>query len=129
MLRKLLLVVMAVVVSYGLSALAGYLVYMNSTGRSEAHLAATVRFVASPLIAVLIGFVVGLLSKDHPIATSIVGLAPWTIMLLSPYKPATILGWAEWIVPILVYIPLGAVAAGLTWRYGRKQSSRSRLLA
>jgi hypothetical protein len=129
MLRKLLLVVMAVVVSYGLTALAGYLVYMNSVGRSEGHLSATVRFVVSPLIATLIGCLVGLLSKDHPIATSIFGLAPWAIMLLSPHEPASILSWAEWTVPILVYIPLGATAACLSWRYRRKLSGQSGSLA
>ena len=129
MLRKALLVVMAAVVSYGLAALAGYVLYMDSAGRSEAHLSTTVRFIVSPLIAVLIGCLVGLLSKDHPIATSIVGLAPWAIMLLSPYKPVSILGWAGWLVPILVYIPLGATAAGFTWRYRRKPPSQSGLLA
>ena len=125
MLRRLLTVVMAVVVSCRLAALAGYLLYLNSAGRSEEHLSATVRFVVSPLIAILIGCLVGLLSKDHPIATSIVGLAPWAITLLSPYKPTSIFSWAEWIIPILLYIPLGATAAGFTWRYRRKLSGQS----
>jgi hypothetical protein len=129
MLRKVLLVVMAVVTSYGLTALAGYVLYMNSAGRSEGQLSTMVRFVINPVIAVLIGCLVGLLSKDHPIATSIVGLAPWAIMLLSPYKPTSISGWADWLVPILVHIPLGATAAGFTWRYRRKPSSQSGLVA
>lgn len=122
MLRRGLLVIMAVFLSYGLAASAGYVLYMNSAGRSEAYLATTVRFLLSPLIAVLTGCLVGLLSKDNPIAITIVGLAPWVIMLLSPYKPVSILGWAGWLVPILIYIPLGAAAAKLTWRYRRKPS-------
>ena len=110
MLRKVLLVLMAVVGSYGLAALAGYVLYMNSEGRSEAHLSIAVRFVISPLIAVLIGGLVGLLSKDHPIATSMVGLAPWAIMLLSPDKPASISSWTGWLVPILAYYVYPRVA-------------------
>ena len=129
MLRKVMLVLTAAVTSYGLAALAGYVLYMNSAGRSEAHLSTTVRFVVSPLIAVLVGCLVGLLSKDHPIATSIAGLAPWAIMLVSPYKPVSISGWAGWLVPILVYIPLGATAAGFVWRRWRKPRSQSGLLA
>jgi hypothetical protein len=127
MLRKVMLVLIGVVTSYGLAALAGYVLYMNSAGRSEAHLSTTVRFVVSPLIAVLVGCLVGLLSKDHPIATSIAGLAPWAIMLVSPDKPVSISG--GWLVPILVYIPLGATAAGFVWRRWRKPPSQSGLLA
>ena len=126
--RKVLLVAMAVVASYGLSGLAGYVLYTNSAGRSEEHLAITVRFVISPLIALLVGCLVGLLSKDHAIVTSIVGLAPWAIMLLSPNKPGSISSWAGWLIPILVYLPLGAAAAGFTWRYRRKPN-QSGLLA
>ena len=53
MLRKVLLVLMAVVLSYGLTAFSGYILYTSSEGRSEAHLSIVVRFIASPLIAVL----------------------------------------------------------------------------
>lgn len=122
MLRKVLLVLMAVVTSYGLGALAGYVLYINSAGRSEAQLSTTVRFIVSPLIAAMVGCLVGLLSKDHPIATSVVGLAPWAIMLVSPDRPVSISGCAGWLVPILVYIPLGATAAGLVWHCWRKHS-------
>ncbi len=83
MLRKVLLVLMAVVISYGMTAFAGYILYASSVRVSEAHLSIVIRFIASPLIAVLIGSVVGFLSKDRPVPTIIIGLAPWTIMLLS----------------------------------------------
>jgi hypothetical protein len=83
MLRKVLLVLMAVVISYGLTAFAGYILYASGEGWSEAHLSIVIRFIESPLIAVLIGSLVGFLNKDRPIPTSIIGLAPWTILLLS----------------------------------------------
>jgi hypothetical protein len=130
MLRKSLLVIMAVVLSYGLTALAAYILYANSGGRSEAHLSIMVRFLISPIIAALIGTLVGLLSKDHPVATSILGLAPWTIMLISsPYKPTSLSGWASWLSPLVVYLPLGAAAASLAWRSRCKESNRSESLA
>jgi hypothetical protein len=67
---------MAVVVSYGLTALGGYVMYRNAAGHSEEQLSAAVRFVISPLISLLIGGLVGLLSKSHPIPTCVIGLAP-----------------------------------------------------
>jgi hypothetical protein len=130
MLQKVLLVLSAVVISYGLTAFAGYIVYASSEGRSEAHLSILIRFIASPLIAVLIGGLVGSLSKDRPIPTLIIGLLPWTIMLLSsPNKPVSVSGWLSWLAPILVYLPLGATAATFAWRYRHKPTNQSGLLA
>lgn len=129
MLRKILLVSMAVVLSYGLTAFSGYILYMSSEGRSEAHLSIVVRFIASPLIAVLVGSLVGLLSTNRPILTLIIGLAPWTIMHLSSNKPDHILGWLSWSAPILVYIPLGATASAFAWRYWHEPAKESGLLA
>jgi hypothetical protein len=129
MLRKVLLVLMAVVISYGMTALAGYILYASSLCWSEAHLSIAVRFIASPLIAVLIGSVVGFLSKDRPVPTLIIGLAPWTIMLLnSPNKPVSISGWLGWLAPILVYLPLAATTAAFAWWY-RHKPAKSGLLA
>jgi hypothetical protein len=130
MLRKALLVLMSVVLSYGLTALAGYLLYINSDGRSDAHLSMVVRFMISPVIFVLIGSLVGLLSKDRAVPTSIVGLAPLAILLLSgPTKPDSVSGWLNRLAPIFIYLPLGAAAGALTWRYRHKSANQSGLLA
>jgi hypothetical protein len=130
MLRKMLLVLMAVFVSYGLTAFAGYMLYIISEGRREVHLSIVVQFMVNPLIFVLIGSLVGFLSKDHPVPTTIVGLALFTIMLLSgPNKPVSISGWLSWLAPILVYMPLGATAAVFAWRYRHKPAKQSGLLA
>jgi hypothetical protein len=91
MLRKVLLVVLAVPVSFGLTALSGYLVYANSPGVSEAKLSLVVRFAISPIIAILIGTLVGFLNKDHPVLIAVLGLLPWTVMFLaSPQKPTSL---------------------------------------
>src|ERR1700690_935943 len=98
MLRKLLLVIAAVVVSYVLTALAAYILYAYSDRLSERHMSLLVQFVINPTIAVLIGALVGLLSRDHPIATATVGFPPWVIMLLAtPYKPNSGSGWVSWL--------------------------------
>jgi hypothetical protein len=111
MVRRVLLVVMAIIVSHSLVALSGYFLYTISTGWSEAHLSVMIRFVFSPVIAVLTGVLVGLLSKDHPIPTSIIGLVPWIFNLFGPDKPT----WA-WLGPGVVYIALGAITALLAFR-------------
>ena len=130
MLRKSLLVIMAAVLSYVLTALAAYVLYLNSEGRSEALLSIWVRYVISPIIAMLIGTLIGLLSKEHSIAISILGLMPWTIMLLSgPQKPASVAGWASWLLPLILYLPLGAAAAYLGYYWRRKGSNQTRSLA
>jgi hypothetical protein len=123
MLRRILLVVMAVALSYGLAALAGYILYSVSEGRSESHLSVIVRFIVSPVVAIVIGGLVGFLSKDHPVPTSIVGLAPWAIMLLSPNKPVSPLSWVVWLVPLLVYLPLGGAISAFAWRLHQRPAN------
>ena len=127
MLRRLALITMAVVVSYGLAILVGYLLYLRSAGWAEAHLSIVVRFIANPLIALFIGAIVGFLSKDRPAFTAVIGLAPWVVLLPSPYKPVSISGWISWLGPILIYIPLGAIAAACAWRYRHRKSLPSSL--
>jgi hypothetical protein len=115
MVRRVLLVVMAIIISHSLVVLSGYLIYTFLAGPSEAHLSLMVRFIFSPVIAILTGVLVGLLSKDHPIAVSILGLAPWIFNLFGPEKPT----WA-WLGPGVVYIALGAIAALLVFQFRQR---------
>jgi hypothetical protein len=125
MLRKVLLVVMAVVASFAFTTLSGYLLYTISEGRSEGHLSLLIRFIFNPAIAVLVGVLVGLLSKDHPALTSTVGLVPWVLMLLHGSGGGLTL--LAWIGRILVYLMLAAGLAALVWRFrhGRKGGKRA----
>jgi hypothetical protein len=130
MLRRASLVVLGVAASFGLTALVGYLVYANSTGTCESKLSFMVRFATSPLIAILVGALVGFLCKDLPALTAVLGLLPWTVMLLaSPSKPTFFSEWAVWLSPLVLFLPLSATAAWLTWRYRRRASSQSGQLA
>jgi hypothetical protein len=59
MLRRILLAVMAIVVSYSLTGISGYLIYTLSQGRSETQLSLIVRFIFNPVIALAVGGLVG----------------------------------------------------------------------
>jgi hypothetical protein len=115
MVRRILIVVMAIIVSHSLVALSGYLLYTFLPGRSEAHLSLMIRFVFSPGIAILTGVVVGLLSKDRPVLLSVLGLAPWILNLFGPQKPGL-----AWLGPGVIYIVLGAIAAQLAFKLRRR---------
>ena len=130
MLRKALLLVLAVAVSFGLTAFFGYLVYANSAGASGANLSLVVRFAISPIIALLIGILVGFLSKRNPVLIAVLGLLPWTVMFLAtPHKPTSLSAWAGWLAPLVIYLPLAATAAWVAWRYRCRASGHSRQLA
>ena len=123
MLRRVLLVAMAIVVSYALTACSGYFLYTISEGRSEAHLSLMVRFIFNPLISLAVGVLVGILSRDHPALTSVVGLAPWVLMVHGSGRGGQLSGTLVWIGGTLAYFALGAFAAGLAWRLRRKPAS------
>jgi hypothetical protein len=74
MLRKILLVIVAIVFSLALTIFSGYILYKISDRNSEMQLSLMIRFIFNPIIAMLAGVLVGALSKDHPALTSIVGL-------------------------------------------------------
>ena len=117
MLRKTLLVIMATVVSYTLTAVGGYVLYTLSTGQSEAQLSVLVRFILNPLIALLVGCLVGLLSKDHPAWTSAIGLVAWALLVHGSRSSGSISGLIAWAAPVAVYIILGALAGVVAWRF------------
>lgn len=116
MLRKVFLVVLATVVSHLLAALSGYVLYTLSMGLSEATLGVIARYTVGPLITILTGSLVGFLSKDHPVPTTMVGLSPlWLLNLFSQNKPT----WAS-LAPGFTYIALGGIAALLAFRLRRR---------
>ena len=112
MLRKILLVVSAIVAAYSFSGISGYTIYTLSQGRGEAQLSLSLRFIFNPGIALVVGATVGFLSRNHPAIVTTVGLAPWAVMLHGSSKGA-ILGWVS---PILIYLAIGAIASVLVWR-------------
>lgn len=130
MLRKALLIVLAIVVSFGLTGIAGYLMYANSANTSEATLSLVIRFAINPIIAILVGMLVGYLSKDQPALVGLLGLLPWAVMLLaSPHRPTSLFAWANWLSPLVFWLPLSVAAACWMWRFSHRTSSRAESLA
>jgi len=127
MLRKILLVIIATACSFVLTALSGYILYRISDGKSEMHLSLMIRFIFDPMIAMLIGVLVGSFSKDHPALTSIIGLVPWVLMLHGSRSGRSLGENFAWLIPILVYLVLAAGCALMVWRfrYARKVSKNA----
>ena len=130
MLRKTLLVLTAIVLTYALDAFAGYVLYAYSEGRSEASLSLVARFVVNPMIVILIGAFVGRFSRNSPIPVAILSLLPWAAVILSsPRKPTSMSGYLYWASMILIHLSLGAAVALLVWRHGRRRSPEPERLA
>jgi hypothetical protein len=117
MLRRILLVVMAAGVSYSLTAVSGYVLYTLSEGRTEVQLSMLVRFLFNPGIALIVGILVGLLSRDYPGLVSIGGLMPWAVTVHGSSRGGSTPGWVMWVTPTVVYLALGGIAAVFAWRF------------
>ena len=122
MLRRILLVAMAVVSSFVLTACSGYFLYSISAAWSEGHLSLIIRFVFNPIIAALVGVLVGLLSKDHPELTSLVGLIPWALMLHGLQSVGTFKGNLVWMGAVSLCFAVAAGSASLVWRFRHRLS-------
>jgi hypothetical protein len=126
MLRKAFLIMIGVTASFALTALAGYVLYLMSEGRSEASLGVVARYIFNPLIAVLVGALIGALSKDRPGVVAALGLLPWvlTVRRFGLHAPVSV--WLISVGLIVVYLLLGAGASMWVWRIrqGRVASLR-----
>lgn len=119
MLRRIFLAATAAVASFALTACSGYFLYTISAGWSEGRLSLMIRFIFNPIIAALIGVLVGLLSKDHPALTSVVGLVPWALMLHGLRSAGTLKGNLVWMGAVSVCFAIAAGSAALVWRLRR----------
>ena len=117
MLRRILLAAMAAVTSFTLTAFSGYFLYTISEGWSEGRLSLVIRFIFNPIIAALIGVLVGLLSKDHPALTSIIGLLPWAVTLHGLKTAGTLKGNLVWMGAVCLCFAVAAGSASLAWRF------------
>ncbi len=117
MLRRIFLVAMAALASFALTACSGYFLYIISEGWSEGRLTLIIRFIFNPLIAALVGVLIGLLSKDHPALTSIVGLVPWALVLHGMKSAGTLEGNLVWMGAVSVCFVFAASSATLAWRF------------
>ena len=119
MARKILLVGMAVIVGFALTALGGYFLYRFSAQANEHQLSWLANHLLNPCNAVVIGVFVGSLSRNHAIPTTIAGLAPWALSLnIYCCRPT-----AEAISALCELEVLAAIAAALSWRLFHKKGT------
>lgn len=121
MLRRIFLAAMAAIASFAITACSGYFLYTISEGWSEGRLSLMIRFIFNPIIAALVGGLVGLLSKDHPALTSIVGLVPWALMLHGLKGAGTLKGNLVWMGAVSVCFVFAASSASLAWRFRHRR--------
>ena len=122
MLRKILLVIVAIGFSLVLTIFSGYILYKISDRYSEMQLSLMIRYIFNPIIAMLVGVLVGLLSKNHPALISIAGLMPWVLMLHSSSTCRSLGENFTWSIPILINLAFAAGCALLVrhFRSARK---------
>jgi hypothetical protein len=115
--RQILIVLLGVVLTYLVTVAGGYFVYHIelSTGRPEPKLGALVRYVVSPVIAVIVGSVVGVLAKRQAGVLAALSLMPWA---LAPVFSRRLNALHETILVLLSlsYVLVGAVVAQLVFR-------------
>ena len=82
--RQILTVLLGVVLSYLVTAAGGYFVFHIQlyTRWSEPQLGALVRYLINPLIAVIVGSVVGALAKKRAGVLAVLSLIPWALVPL-----------------------------------------------
>jgi len=115
--RKILLVVVAVIVGFALTAVGGNFLYRFSAQANEHQLSWLANHLLNPCSAVVIGLLVGSLRRNHAIPTAIVGLAPWALSLNIYYCRPT----AEAISALCELEVLAAIAPALSWRLFHKK--------
>jgi hypothetical protein len=125
--KKLTVVVLGVFASFALTIVSARILFHFAS--NDAALRFAVRYVSSPLIALVVGAVIGLAIRDKAGVIAALSLGPWTlwIVLTTNWSAATLSQMAVTIVSALVYVALGISAATIV--AGRKASSVSRQTA
>jgi hypothetical protein len=117
MLRELLIIAFALLVGFLATAAGGYLLHTlaRSTGWSEPQLGALARYVLNPVVALLVGTMVGAFAKGRPSLLAAISLLP--LVIVTPlfshldFFHKTILVFLS-----LIYVLLGATIAQLVFR-------------
>ena len=114
----------------GILATFGLTVVMASLAFNEHSVVSHLPFfelaVACPLIAIVVGVLIGLIAKDRAQAAAVFGMAPWVMFLVfeagkGRHRGPAVSWWLIMLAVASVYFGLGIVAAVLT---GRRMVSR-----
>ena len=126
--KKFLVILLAVCVSFVLTILSSMIVFSQIS--SDAAQRFAFRYVSSPLIAVIVGVLVGLVIRDRVRIVAALSLVPWTLWVVfaTNWKVASAWHKALTIASALVYLVLGISAAafvGGRMAYSAASGSRS----
>jgi len=113
--RQILAVIVGIVFSFLATAACGYALYQFSDRWSEPQLGTFARYVADPIIAIIVGALVGLLAKSRPAFVAALSLAPWAFAFpLS--RRQSLRNEMILLVLSLIYIVVGAMVARIVFR-------------
>jgi hypothetical protein len=117
MLRELLIVALAIIIGFLATAAAGYFLheFARSRGWSEPQLGVLVRYVLNPVIAAVVGSVVGAFAKRRAAVLAALSLLP-QIIVIPLFKRLDFLHEAILVSLGLFYVLLGAAVAQLVFR-------------
>jgi len=122
MLRKALLTAAAIVLSFLLTVLGGYALYVLSGKSTESELGWLARYILGPTIAVSVGWFVGVVSEDYAELVTAIALPPWAFISILHFPACFQLSsyWRE-ISLALINLSIGAGCAGWAWRVRRSR--------
>ncbi|MGH9746011.1 MAG: hypothetical protein ACRD59_07875 [Candidatus Acidiferrales bacterium] len=125
--KKFMVTILGVTASFALTIVSARILFHFAT--NDAALRFAVRYVSSPLIAIAVGALVGLLIREKAQIIAALSLIPWTLwmVLTTNWSVATLPQIAVTIGSALVYMALGICAAALVG--GRMSSSAPRQTA
>lgn len=124
MTRQVLTVIIGIVFSYVLAAAGGYLLYyLSGTWPHAGPLLA--RYVLDPIIAVLVGALVGLLAKSRPGLVAVLSLLPCELVPLIR-RQMDLAHLLFMVLLALFCFAIGATAASLAFR-SRSRSGQTAL--
>ena len=117
MVRNFLSIALGILLSFLLLPAGGYFVYHleQSTGWPEPRLGSLVRFVMNPLIAIVVGSVVGAVAKSRAAVLAALSLLPWALGPLF-YKRLSVGQEAIVFFSSALSVLLGVIAATLVCR-------------
>ena len=122
--KKIAIVILGVLTSFGLTILAARILFRFASTDSDLRFA--IRYISSPLIAVVVGYLVGLVSRDGAKFVAGLALVPWTLwfVLTTNWRAAAFSQIAITIASAVVYLALGVGAAAIAGK--QMAASRAR---
>ena len=118
--RQILAVIVGIAFSFLAAAACANFLYRHSDLWSLPG-PAMARYVLNPLIALLVGASVGILTKSRPGIIAALGLAPWALGFLF-FRRQDALHLLMLLVLVLLYISIGIAAATATFRIRARRS-------